>query len=212
MTVWQVVGRTVLAMVIGAIIGSERARHGRAAGIRTHILVALGAALTAMISLFARETLGYEGDVLRLSAQVISGIGFLGVGMIIQKNNNVITGLTTAAGVWTTGVIGIAVGCGFYLGAALAAGLYMVTVTLLGRLERRKIHSEVVYVELDDMYRANAVVEAIQACHAACSYQFLPPKSGCQGHLGVSLLIENRRNFDVSVLKAINNIVFIEEE
>ncbi len=91
--------RSLAAVVIGGLIGSERARHGRAAGMRTHILVCLGACMTSMTSMFVSDSLGNNGDVFRIPAQVVSGIGFLGAGMIILKNNNMITGLTTAAGV-----------------------------------------------------------------------------------------------------------------
>ena len=97
--------RSLAAVVIGGLIGSERARHGRAAGMRTHILVCLGACMTSMTSMFVSDVLGNNGDVFRIPAQVVSGIGFLGAGMIILKNNNMITGLTTAAGVWTTATI-----------------------------------------------------------------------------------------------------------
>ena len=100
--------RSLAAVVIGGLIGSERARHGRAAGMRTHILVCLGACMTSMTSMFVSDVLGNNGDVFRIPAQVVSGIGFLGAGMIILKNNNMITGLTTAAGVWTTATIGVA--------------------------------------------------------------------------------------------------------
>lgn len=89
--------RSLAAVVIGGLIGSERARHGRAAGMRTHILVCLGACMTSMTSMFVSDALGNNGDVFRIPAQVVSGIGFLGAGMIILKNNNMITGLTTAA-------------------------------------------------------------------------------------------------------------------
>ena len=78
--------KSVLAIIIGGVIGSERARHGRAAGMRTHILVCLGATLTAMTGMFLSKEMG--GDAMRISAQVVSGFGFLGVGMIIIKNNN----------------------------------------------------------------------------------------------------------------------------
>ena len=90
--------RSLAAVVIGGLIGSERARHGRAAGMRTHILVCLGSCMTSMTSVFVSDIMGNNGDVFRISAQVVSGIGFLGAGMIILKNNNMITGLTTAAG------------------------------------------------------------------------------------------------------------------
>lgn len=90
--------RSLAAVIIGGLIGSERARHGRAAGMRTHILVCLGSCMTSMTSMFVSDSLGKNGDVFRIPAQVVSGIGFLGAGMIILKNNNMITGLTTAAG------------------------------------------------------------------------------------------------------------------
>ena len=90
--------RSLAAVIIGGLIGSERARHGRAAGMRTHILVCLGSCMTSMTSVFVSDIMGNNGDVFRISAQVVSGIGFLGAGMIILKNNNMITGLTTAAG------------------------------------------------------------------------------------------------------------------
>ncbi len=209
----KIIVRAAVTVLIGIIIGSERARHGRAAGMRTHILVALGASLTTMISIYGNEVLGFNnGDVFRLSAQVISGVGFLGAGMIILKNNNIITGLTTAAGVWTTSVIGIAVGCGFYLGAIITTAFYMLTIILLGKLERYKKRSDVVYIELDDMYKANYVIEKIKENDIDFTYHFLPPKSGYQGNLGVSLLIENRKSFDVLTLENYENIVFIEEE
>ena len=104
---WQICLKTALAVLIGGLIGSERARHGRAAGMRTHILVCLGACLTAMTSLYVVNVAGVPGDVFRISAQAISGVGFLGAGMIVLKNNSTIIGLTTAAGVWTTGAIGV---------------------------------------------------------------------------------------------------------
>lgn len=204
--------RALFAVVVGIIIGSERARHGRAAGMRTHILVALGAALTAMISIFANDYLGYDGDILRLSAQVISGVGFLGAGMIVLKNNNIITGLTTAAGVWTTSVIGIAIGCGFYIGAAVVTALYMLTIILLGKLERRRQNSDVVYIEIDDMHCANATIKQLQQLPLEFTYHFLPPKSGCAGHLGLSLLIDGRKGVDLDTFLQHEHVVFVEEE
>ena len=106
-----------LALVVGGIIGMERGRQGRAAGMRTHILVCLGATLTAMTGMYAYEILHFGNDPLRISAQVISGIGFLGVGTILIKGRFQITGLTTAAGICCAATIGIALGIGFYEGA-----------------------------------------------------------------------------------------------
>ena len=112
---WRAVLKVGLAIVIGGIIGMERRKQGRAAGMRTHILVCLGATLTSMTGVYAYTTLGFTGDPLRVAAQVISGIGFLGVGTILIKGRFQITGLTTAAGLWCGAAIGIALGIGFLM-------------------------------------------------------------------------------------------------
>ena len=208
-----VVFRSFLAVIIGILIGSERARHGRAAGMRTHILVCVGSALTSMISIYAQQFLSNNGDVLRLSAQVISGIGFLGAGMIILKNNNVITGLTTAAGVWATSVIGIAVGCGFYAGAIVATFFCLLTVILLGKFEKSKKITEVIYVEIDDMYMANELVERIKSeNNLALTFHSSAPKSGFQGHLGIYLIIDTKEQIDINKLLETEHIVYAEIE
>ncbi len=209
----QVVIRALLAVVIGALIGSERALHGRAAGVRTHILVCLGACTTSMTSLFVSDVLEHEGDVFRISAQVISGIGFLGAGMIILKSNNVIAGLTTAAGVWATGAIGVAVGYGFYFGAIVVTAFFLVTIILFAKFERRKKTTEVVYVEIDDMYKANELINKISdMLNTNFTYHFNPPKSECKGHLGIDLIIEKRIDFDITELCSIENVVFVAED
>ena len=90
--------RLLLAAVLGGLIGTERGAKGRAAGMRTHIIVCIGAAMTALVGLYTTDVLGQSSDPMRLSAQVISGIGFLGGGMILIRGRHRITGLTTAAG------------------------------------------------------------------------------------------------------------------
>lgn len=210
---FQVVLRAFLAVIIGVIIGSERARHGRAAGMRTHILVCLGAALTSMVGIYAQDFLGNNGDILRLAAQVVSGIGFLGAGMIILKNNNVITGLTTAAGVWTTSVIGIAIGCGFYTGAIIVSALYLVTIILLGKFEKSKKLNEVIYIEIDDMYKTNELVEKIEKeNNIKLVFHTMPPRSGFSGNLGIHLTIDTKKPFNVEKLLEMENVVFAELE
>ena len=112
--------RLLLAAVFGGCIGAERGRHGRPAGLRTHTLVSVGACISMMIGLYCVEKIGFNVDPLRIAAQVVSGIGFLGAGTIISDQNAHITGLTTAAGLWTTACIGLAIGLGFYLGAVMS--------------------------------------------------------------------------------------------
>ena len=209
----QILIRTALAVVIGMIIGSERARHGRAAGMRTHILVALGAALTSMISIFAKEFMGYDGDVLRLSAQVISGVGFLGAGMIIHRKNNIISGLTTAAGVWTTSVIGIAVGCGFYFGALVTTLFYMLTIILLGKLEHHRKQGCTVYIEIDDMSSTNKIIKQMQDLFGEnFTYRIVSARSGNVNHLGIDIAIEKSLNYDITQLCEIEHVVYVDEE
>ena len=154
MTLEQIIFRLFLAVLIGGLIGTQRGRHRQPAGMRTHILVCLGATITAMTGIFV-DTVMQNGDVMRLAAQVISGVGFLGAGMIVLKNGSTVKGLTTAAGVWTTATIGIALGYGFYLGAGICAALFLISTTLFALLEKRKRHSEDIYVEIKDMSLLN---------------------------------------------------------
>ena len=205
--------RLLLSVIIGTLIGSERARHGRAAGMRTHILVCLGSALTSIMSIYVSDILGAGGDVLRIPAQVISGIGFLGAGMIILKNNTTIVGLTTAAGVWTTGIIGIAVGYGFYIGAITATALFLIAIVFLQRFEKRKNSTEVLYIEIDDMYKTNDLMQTItELAGEAVSHYVIPPKSGQQGHLGITVVFQKDATLSVDGLLNIDHIVFVEEE
>ena len=208
----ETVVRSLAAVLIGSLIGSERARHGRAAGMRTHILVCLGSCMTAMTSMYISQTLGV-GDASRIPAQVISGIGFLGAGMIILKSNNVITGLTTAAGVWTTATIGIAVGYGYYVGALIVTVLFLVTIILFAKFERHRKSAEVIYIELDNLYKVNATLAELKKyIPEAFSYQIFAPKSNHSGNVGINLVIDKRIDLDVSRLTEIENVVFAIEE
>lgn len=110
--------RVFLAVFIGGILGLERERKNRPAGFRTYILVCLGAALVMMTNQYVYHY--YElGDPVRMGAQVISGIGFLGAGTIIVTGRNKITGITTAASLWAAACSGLAIGIGFYEGAII---------------------------------------------------------------------------------------------
>ena len=95
---FTVAARLLLATFLGGVIGFERGKHGRAAGFRTHIILCAGSALTALIGIYCYTVLGFNSDPMRTAGQVVSGIGFLGAGAIILKNETTITGLTTAAG------------------------------------------------------------------------------------------------------------------
>lgn len=209
MFIIETIIRSLASVIIGGVIGSERARHGRAAGMRTHILVCLGACMTSMTSVYVSELSGIGGDVFRIPAQVISGIGFLGAGMIILKNNNVITGLTTAAGVWTTATIGVALGYGYYAGAAIVAALFLATIVFLTRFERYKKSTEILYIELDGPECVNAVIRELhKALPEMVSYQVFAPKSGFSGNVGMNLVLDSHMEKDIDSLLDIEHIVF----
>ena len=108
---WQMMARLLLATAFGAIVGYEREHRGKPAGVRTHGMVALGAALFTVVSL---SGFGGVGDPSRVAAQVVTGIGFLGAGAILHLRRSV-QGLTTAASLWVTAAIGVAVGVGMYI-------------------------------------------------------------------------------------------------
>lgn len=206
--VLEVAIKAVSAVIIGGIIGSERARHGRAAGMRTHILVCLGAALTAMIGVHFSD-----GDAMRISAQVVSGIGFLGVGMIIIKNNNVVSGLTTAAGIWATSIVGIALGYGFYIGAVIVAFLMLLSMVLLARFERAKRRTEAVYVEVDDMSKANEVIDKIiELIGKKCPTKIYSAKSGNTNNIGIIVLLDRTMNFDFYKILEIPHVLYVDED
>jgi len=117
-------------MVCGGLLGFERSRKLRPAGVRTYALVCLGAALTMMTSQFLGEHMGFTLDPTRMGAQVVSGIGFIGAGTILVTGHYRIKGLTTAAGLWAAACMGLAIGAGFYFGA-VAACLSIIVVLAL---------------------------------------------------------------------------------
>ncbi len=192
----EVIIRILLAALMGGLIGSERGRHGRAAGLRTHILVCLGAAMTSLTSLYLSEILGYTGDIARISAQVISGIGFLGAGTIMIRNNSVITGLTTAAGMWATATIGISIGYGFYVGAVVATLVCIFSVTFLNRLEAPRKSYVTFYIELSDIKGTSAVAEIIKEDRVnLVSYDIIPAKSNIPNNLGIVCTVSNETTY-----------------
>lgn len=133
--------RMILAVICGGLIGIEREYKRRPAGFRTHILICLGAAVTTLTSQYLCLELHYDTDISRLGAQVIAGIGFIGAGTIFVSHRQRIKGLTTAAGLWTSAIVGLALGAGFYEGALLTTVLVLLAETVLSWLERLILRS-----------------------------------------------------------------------
>lgn len=204
--------RLLLALLMGGFIGMERGRHGRAAGMRTHVLVCVGACMTALVGLFMSDV----SDATRIAAQVISGIGFLGAGTIMIRNQSVVTGLTTAAGVWCTATIGIALGYGFYLAALVATVITIVTATLLTRLEGGKKYLIRCYIELKDATLTTATISDIEQLYPSVKVtEITTAKSGLPGAVGLSISlsldkIDSKNHLEQ--LDAFENILFVIEE
>ena len=187
--------RIVLALIAGGVIGKERGRHGRAAGFRTHIYVCLGGAMTSLCSLYVLTASGLSGDVFRIPAQVISGIGFLGAGIILVKNNNTVAGLTTAAGMWVTATIGLAFGYGFYGGGVLATVICMINAALLTKFEHRHLQAIRYYAEVNDIDKIQDILDQIEAALQKDVFiETVPAKSGLAGRIGFEITTTNNNN------------------
>ena len=168
--------RLGLSMVFGGIIGLEGARKGRPAGFRTYMLVCLGAALTMLLGQYELQmvehqwaeqwqSVGARVDVSRFGAQVINGIGFLGAGTIIVTGKQEVKGLTTAAGLWASACVGLAIGAGFYECVMLAFALVFLVVRILPYLEEQIINNlrdMNLYVEYDKVEHTGIVLNQIR--------------------------------------------------
>ena len=145
--------RIVTAVVIGGILGLERGLKNRPAGLRTYMLVCVGACIVMLTNQYIFQVFG-AGDPVRMGAQVVSGIGFLGAGTIIVTRRNQIKGLTTAAGLWAAAGVGLALGVGFYEAAIFGALAVFAVITLLQKMDNR-MHRRTrrvdVYVEISQL-------------------------------------------------------------
>lgn len=169
--------RLALAMLFGGMIGFERGKKRRAAGLRTYMLVCLGAALTMLLGqyefhmvshVWARTAadVGIRTDVSRFGAQVINGIGFLGAGTIIVTGRQEVKGLTTAAGLWASGCTGLAIGAGFYECVLLAFVLIIVVMRLLPAIEVAIVENARnmnIYVEFQSLDDVGAIINRIKS-------------------------------------------------
>lgn len=130
--------KLILSLLLGCMVGYERKQRGQSAGIRTFSLIAMGSTLAMILSIYVpQEYLGLKnGDPGRIAAQVVTGIGFLGAGAIIQMKGSV-RGLTTAAGIWMVAAIGMAVGVGMYVVSVIATILILIILVWLDKFEHR---------------------------------------------------------------------------
>lgn len=151
LSMFSVCLRILTAILLGGIIGIERGMKNRPAGLRTYMLVSLGACIVMITNQYVYQAY-HTGDLVRMGAQVVSGIGFLGAGTIIVTSRNQIKGLTTAAGLWAAACVGLAIGIGLYEVAVVSSSMIWVILTVLHKLDFAMRHNTKVveaYVELN---------------------------------------------------------------
>lgn len=172
----SMVVRIILAMIVGGIVGFDREKKGQAAGFRTYMLVALGAAVTMILSRYMDIMLntkwagggapsGNRTDAVRFGAQVINGIGFLGTGTILVTSKSEVKGLTTASGLWASACMGLAVGAGFYEGTLIGFLLIIISMKILPFIEKAilpKSRNMNIYVEMDSIENIGPIVNYIK--------------------------------------------------
>lgn len=157
--------RLAVSALLGAIMGLERTRKRRGAGMRTYMLVALGSAMTVLVGEIMHENAA-NADTTRIAASAVSGIGFIGAGSIILSRSNRVVGLTTAAGVWVSVSVGLAVGCGYYVGG-VALVIISIAATMVGeKIQTRFLrHSSIIRLSIFFHGEANVLpfVNEVQA-------------------------------------------------
>ena len=176
-SIWSVMLRLVLAVLFGGVIGMERGRKRRAAGLRTYMLVCLGATLTVLLSLYEYHMIttvwadiaaevGIRTDVSRFGAQVINGIGFLATGTIIVTGRQEVKGMTTAAGLWASACTGLAIGAGFYECVILAFILISLVIQVLRPMENyimENARNMNIFVEFESLDDVGEIINRIKA-------------------------------------------------
>lgn len=177
LNLWSVILRLLLATFVGGLIGLERTRKRRPAGFRTYMLVCLGAALTMLLSQYeyhmlttvwveTAKAVGITTDVSRFGAQAINGIGFLGAGTILVTGRKEVKGMTTAACLWASACVGLAIGAGFYECVLLSVLIIFLTVYILPRFEYKILQMTRdmnVYVEFDSPEDVSRISSRIKA-------------------------------------------------
>ena len=162
----SIILRLTMAVIFGGIIGYGRERERRPAGLRTHILVSIGATLAMITNIYMCKIYNGYTDPTRLGAQAISGIGFLGAGTIIVTGKNKVRGLTTAAGLWACACMGLAIGAGFYSGAIIGCLFISAVTVALANIDKkinRNSRNITLYILVNSTTAASRLLQDIQS-------------------------------------------------
>ena len=210
--------RILMAIVLGGMIGMERGLKNRPAGLRTYMLVCLGACIVMLTNQSVYEAFGV-GDPVRMGAQVVSGIGFLGAGTIIVTARNQIKGLTTAAGLWASACVGLALGIGLYAVSIMGSVAIFVILTLLHELDfrmRRSTKQVEVYVELKHNVAVGQFLDFVRdRQYEPSNLQILLENTSDNGILAFSVTLKGQKNCNhddiVTTVKTMPGIGYVEE-
>lgn len=205
--------RIIIAGICGGIIGYERKNRNKEAGIRTHMIVALGAALIMIVSKYGFEDiLGKQGialDPSRIAAQIVTGVGFLGAGMIFMRKNT-ISGLTTAAGIWATSAIGMSIGSGLYiLGILTTVLIVVIQIILHGRLLKETYKDEISFLIKKDKAAIDDLQKRLEAMHVEILNIEIKKQND---HYVVEMVVSLPENYRTTeMLKLFQHCDYIEE-
>ena len=210
--------RILAAVIIGGLIGLERGLKNRPAGLRTYMLVCVGACLVMLTNQYILETFK-TGDPVRMGAQVVSGIGFLGAGTIIVTRRNQIKGLTTAAGLWTAAGVGLALGVGFYEAAVIGGFAVFFVMTLLQRMDNsmhRNAKVLEVYVELGNTLSLGDFLREVRSRDIEVAHtqrEFDGEAEGGTRAFITTMKLHKRQNHNevIDELQTIPGVIYLEE-
>ena len=210
--------RLLAAVICGGVIGLERGLKNRPAGLRTYMLVCVGACLIMVTNQYLFQVT-QSGDPMRLGAQVVSGIGFLGAGTIVVTKHNQIRGLTTAAGLWAAAGVGLALGVGFYEAALVAGFLIFVILTLMQHWDNRMHRKTKVfelYIELSEELGIGALIRRIRALDLEIDDIQLEHDSALEeGTRAVIATLKSKKRVDHMVLmdkiRKLEGVIHLEE-
>ncbi len=219
MTWFSVLMRLSLATFFGCTLGIERTRKGRAAGMRTYGLVSAGAALVIMTSQYINIVSPVTTDPTRMAAQVISGIGFLGAGTILLTARHKVTGLTTAAGLWISACIGLAMGVGFYIGAVTVYAVSFILIALFDNYREhigKRVEKLQLFLMMENKEAVPAFIAAMREAHYEVS-DLMRAEADIAGAVNLTCSIgrEDNKSFErkelIDAIYSLKGVSYVED-
>ena len=218
LTFLSMVLRFLTATLAGAVIGYSRGKAQHAAGLRTHILVCIGAAGAMIVGEYLVSVKGFDTDAARIPAQVISGIGFLGAGSIIVTGRSHVTGLTTAAGLWASACMGLAAGAGYFSCVLVMCVLILLVLEILYKVDKHYVSQSrqmFMYLEMQRGTRMGTVLSLLNEHHVRV-YAFDRLGTDTEECLGyrLNVEIEDRdlhRSDLITMMSGIDGVLYVSE-